>query len=490
MVMYRFFIYKKNNIIPAAAVFLLVWGYLFILNFACVAGEYLDSAHGQNVDRDVMSTAGYAVGNCAHCHEQHDSVEGATDTANIYLGFGHEENLCFGCHGNGGAGVAPKNIETDVVKASGHGFIEDNLSVLHKVQESQGDIATGGKHVECTDCHNPHKAGATVHTPAADTVATNLTAASPLYGAKGVVPTFSGSNWTTPSSYSSLQPATKEYQICFKCHSGALGQDPAIWSETSGLGSEAWTDVGLEFSPGNRSGHPIVTGLNNYPNSFVINDTFDYTTDIKGLGFYQLLPPWRDNRGEQTMYCSDCHASDSTAAGPHGSTYKWMLAGDNKAWPYQTAANNGTSSSNYYTLEEMQGPNNNQQDWVPTTYGSPDGCFCWNCHPYIVRPSTGRWSSNNVHPNGNHTTAECVECHIRVPHGGQVSRLMAADLNGAMPARYNPDGTSSTSSRLQKFTKDTNHALDYKVENCATAIGPGACAKHSAALGGGEEYWQ
>ncbi|MDH5525112.1 MAG: NapC/NirT family cytochrome c [Desulfobulbaceae bacterium] len=417
-----------------------------------------------------MSNAGYTVGNCGHCHEQHDSV-GEDTEANIYLGFGQEEQLCFGCHGNGGAGIAPKNIETDVVKNYGHGFIEDNLSVLHKAQENQAGIAAD-KHVECTDCHNPHKAGPTIHTPAADTVTTELTSASPLYGAKGVVPDYDTvtTNWTAPSSYTNLQQATKDYQICFKCHSAAVDGDgfandhdaPAIWSATSGLGSQEWTDVGLEFSPNNKSGHPIVTGLNNYDNSYSGPNGRNANQIKKGLVTGQLSAPWNDagKIGEQTMYCSDCHTSNSTAVGPHGSSYKWMLGGTNKAWPYRTAANNGANLQDSWTRPYGDARYLYDKDKFRTLEvvlendGTDDGLFCLNCHP--IRDG---WR-NNVHGNGNHYNARCADCHIRVPHGGKVSRLIAAIggpvgngiesfTQGEMPLRYTANGEGMASvSRL------------------------------------------
>ena len=48
------------------------------------------------------------------------------------------------------------------------------------------------------------------------------------------------------------------------------------------------------------------------------------------------------------MYCSDCHAqSNAGSLGPHGSSVKWMLKGPNQAWPYTTAAANGTSTATY-----------------------------------------------------------------------------------------------------------------------------------------------
>ncbi|HDL98909.1 MAG TPA: hypothetical protein ENH16_04925, partial [Desulfobacteraceae bacterium] len=62
---------------------------LLILSCAgrVMAGPYLNSVHGNNtigVNRSTMAAAGYARGNCAHCHEQHASVNGSTPAGGPY----------------------------------------------------------------------------------------------------------------------------------------------------------------------------------------------------------------------------------------------------------------------------------------------------------------------------------------------------------------------------------------------------------------------
>ena len=154
------------------------------------------------------------------------------------------------------------------------------------------------------------------------------------------------------------------------------------------------TDVAQEFSPNNRSGHPIVTGLTNYPNSLA----------PKNLTTTQMKAPWNTAAGvgRQTMLCSDCHDATSTnsvpaaAQGPHGSASQFLLRGPNaNNWPNVTLANIGTA-------------------------------WCLNCHN----------NSNSVHSEGNHSGFQCYACHIVIPHGGKVSRLMAANNTLGLPARY------------------------------------------------------
>ena len=78
---------------------------------------YTWSAHGNasyGVNRSSLSTSGYSIGNCAHCHEQHASIGGAEPEPNtgddagpdIYLlykmlwGTGNPQayEFCYGCH--------------------------------------------------------------------------------------------------------------------------------------------------------------------------------------------------------------------------------------------------------------------------------------------------------------------------------------------------------------------------------------------------------
>lgn len=268
-------------------------------------------------------------------------------------------------------------------------------------------------------------------------------------------------------TYTAASAATKEYEICFKCHSGA-NTNYSSWGGTYNASPLAWTDVGMEFDPNNKSGHPVVTGLNNYTNS----------PTPKALATAQLTSPWNVNVGTQTMYCSDCHSTDSTvSSGPHASATRWMLAGTNKAWPYTLASNNGTSSGTYRTLVSRA-----------TGNGTVDGLFCLNCHPLSL-------ATNSAHNEGGHLSGgggtpvgpyACVICHIRVPHGGKISRLIAADNTGTgLPARYYPDGNGGgrLSTVLRKYTK-ANTPGNYQTSSCYV----GCYADHNNS-GNGTETW-
>ena len=483
-----------------------------------MAGEYLDSAHGDTtsgVQRPALAGA-YAIGNCGHCHEQHGSIAGlsAANGPFVYLEAENEEDLCFACHNTSEANGAP-DIDTDITTPGNHGHLAQNYSGIHRSNET----LSISKHIECTDCHNPHKANDTLHTPGSETAATVLTTSSPLYGVTGTDPDYFSTTakygiWEAPASEDyTLQTATKEYQICFKCHSLA-NVDLTSWD---GSDAEAWTDVGLDFSPYNRAGHPVVTGLNNYPNSITVDrgagpyKGLYNTTD--GVIYDQLLDPWGDNAGDQTMYCTDCHASNSSVAGPHGSNVKWMLAGTNKAWPYTTFARNGSNETEvapdpydfvtskgtfeiFRRLEDTEIAITNP----PLGLGTDDGLFCSNCHP------VSQWTlaDNNAHSPGQHSRARCIDCHIRVPHGSKVSRLIASvddtTYTGHLPPRYTASGTGlngsgATQPQVRLFQKKPNYSYNagrclsysttYENATAATKL----CNFHSIGPGGLGETW-
>ena len=452
---------SSNNLIKVSL--LIAITIIFSAHGDCMAGEYLLSAHGKAVQRPNMTS--YAVGNCAHCHEQHASVGGSEPTPNdpagpdLYLGAGNEEDLCYACHDTTPVGTAP-DIQTDIASPGNFGHLAQNYLGIHRTEETLDDISQGSakKHIECTDCHNPHLATQVTSTRPKGSNA--ITDPGPLVRVTGADPDyFSTTNkyaiWETPPTgdYTIQKPATKEYQICFKCHSLA-NANVTSWGETN---AGAWTDVGLEFNPYNRSGHPIVTGLNNYSNSLSPKNLKDLDD---GTAFDQLLSPWTAE-GNQTMYCSDCHTG-KTAIGPHGSDVKWMLNGPNKAWPYLLASNNGSS------LTDTTSPSLFRQlATIGVQKGYTDGVFCANCHPISSSAYNSSLATNDIHANAHHINARCIDCHIRVPHGGKVSRLIAAagtieDYNsGPMPIRYTADGNGKNADGTvvpvtRRFTKRTN----------------------------------
>lgn len=334
-----------------------------------------------------------------------------------------EEGLCFSCHD----GSPAKSITNDFAK-----------TVRHPVVDSDPKRAAG-RSVECTDCHSTHAArtGSSVYSNTA--TASRNQIGNPNVGVVGWAVSYGAlSNFQAPGSndYTVVTNASYTYQLCFKCHSGkswSFGTPPNGLSANGSQATPPETDVAQAFSPMNKSGHPIVTGLDNYSNSVVVNGK-------RGLPASNLLAPWNVNIGTQTMDCNDCHNTDAAspaAQGPHGSASQFMLRGANASgWPNVTLSNFSSS-------------------------------WCANCHTK---------GSNEGHAS-QHNAYQCYRCHIVIPHGGKLSRLIAD--HDTMPARYGYNG-ALTASYMKAFKKQAETA--YIETDCQAS-----CGGHSG--GTANENW-
>jgi hypothetical protein len=253
--------------------------------------------------------------------------------------------------------------------------------------------------------------------------------------------------------------AEKEYQICFKCHS-YWGMGTALKGiNTSGYMSKSditvpLTDVAWEMNINNKSGHPVVIRQLDRTGSLV----------PKELGPEQLTAPWIVNRGNQSMYCSDCHGSDQELngdpKGPHGSNLKYILKGTNQYWPKK-------STGVLYTLTDIFN-------------GTDTGVICKNCHDILIPHAY--WTQNMKNQAGN---TPCVGCHVAVPHGSPVSRLIGYST---WPAPYNYGGNSLKMLGWKK--NGIYNPLDAGTRNNAWTSTPTTCvngmgsACHGTSAGG------
>ena len=411
---------------------------------------------------------------CMNCHRTHKGL-GAP-----YLLRQAEETTCFqgasgsvnetACHGSSSTA---KNIQTVLTRTYKHptttiSGIHTDLDVLYPTAASKGLQWSDSRHAECVDCHNPHRAkntparvGTASWYPTTVTSTSNQTSNSgALTGVTGVQPTWP-SIWTVPTTFTTQESSTYEYQICFKCHSyWALRDADGITTYTTASGVTV-TDQAMEFNPNNKSAHPVVVGLSSQTGS----------PAPKPLTASQMTAPWATNLGNQTMYCADCHGADNEASGdpkgPHGSSYKYMLKGTNKYWP--------TNASGVL-----------YQTGSGSTAANLTGLFCLNCHPLRQSAVPKATWYNNVHTehDGDQlNNVACIRCHILVPHGGKMSRLIG-DNDGTMPAPYAYLGTISNM-YVRKFTKAST-PTGYQKSYCYSSST--GCSKHNNA-GNGTENW-
>jgi hypothetical protein len=421
-----------------------------------------------------------------------------------------DERFCYQCHAKpadfaGGKSTLGKDTygtaSMDAASEAIYGLMQKALgtgsghkvsaySGLHKPSPADETLSylAANKHVACNDCHDPHMAGQTAHTLGTNTVVP-ASGQGPLEGVSGADPINNTTSWSTPRGYAFLDcgwtsPVSScarfEYQICFKCHSGANASLTA-WNA-------GWSDVGKDFNPANRSFHPVEAALNATGSGSSLLDPA------------QLYAGWTPGK---LMMCSDCHGDDAktpAAQGPHGSAVKWILKGPYTGWA--GPAGQFTLTKTPIIASTITSPPD-PATLTACTAGSGASCskpvFCQNCHRVV---SAASYADNNAHQGndnlggyfrGDHVQADCRACHLSVPHGGKTSRLTAAKGKGLttacgnIPAPYcdstTPStgmGTPGTNALLQGFTKAATRS-SYRSSSCAAQ----GCDVHSS----GNEAW-
>ena len=242
----------------------------------------------------------------------------------------------------------------------------------------------------------------------------------------GTVTAWGEARTFTPAAGSTtpLPDATAEWQVCFKCHSAA-NTSLATWNSS-------WTDMAQAFNPRNQSYHPVLAPAAAYAATGFGN------TQVTTA---QVTSGWKPG---DTMACSDCHGNDDPGSaatqGPHASAVKFILKGPNTRWPFQA---DGVTR---WTVNNST-----------TGVGTAAGLFCRNCHPAL----------SGVHStDGAHKTLACTGCHLVIPHGGKVKRLMRTTNT---PAPYADTGTAA---QLRAYAGGTSES---------TSCGAGCTAKHPLA---------
>lgn len=417
------------------------------------------------------------------------TLTATTGVPDIFTEFGRAVRMPIKTIDQNDVATAPANTNTNITEI--HDITDSNFT------ESQLKLGRGNtmnRHVECTDCHNPHRViknslvtgggSATQRTHTAGGATGNI-ASGVLRGAWGVEPVFAalGNTWPqAPSSFtlkkgdpgiatltdSGQAYLTREYQLCFKCHSNyangdTAGSFPLLGNTGGGTSSGTngmlrYTNVAAEFGSVNATalaeatrdqaeyGESSVatedtTGLEPAGSYPADTDPGGSMTDIAGTQnhrswhpvmwptgrtlderrisdtTYNFRTPFAANVGTQTMHCSDCH-------------------GQSTSWTTDTGPN----------LAQVQGPHGSSNNFLlkgtwstSNSIGSPG--FCGNCHnPTTTGSGTGdgltnlRSGFNNAGTNsqgghGNaHNGKSCMRCHIAVPHGWK-NKAFLVNLN-------------------------------------------------------------
>ncbi|NOX90904.1 MAG: hypothetical protein GXP18_00200 [Gammaproteobacteria bacterium] len=501
---------------------------------------------------------------CLACHDTHTVqgsrrlLRGGTDGSTLTSASGYTikagdgnysvEETCFACHSSDGGTLTSQGMGTEVPDIK----VDFNMPIHMPIRSSEqaagtevhdigstgsdtqelnqrgkdfiesranlGKISMGGslnnRHVECTDCHNPHRVtrrrqfnqdnlggtldAAGTHNHDNASPHTNI-ASGVLRGMWGVEPVYTSNNfYVEPTNFNIkrgdpgangstavTQPyVTREYQICLKCHSNYGYDQPPLLGVSSvttpsGVnGMTRYTNQAREYnSPASHAGEPRSVGTdggagnnngftwntNNHRGWHPVLQPTGRTPSARATNQNNWINPFNNAVGTQTMYCSDCHGSNTPAGtadpdpgqengpvwGPHGSTNYFLLKGD---W----SGNAPGSPQNDFTGRPGTGDNDSGND--ATTH------LCFKCHRYeqYASPSGGSQASGfagmgcmclgmgGMGGGGNFhrlhatrvTNFRCNLCHVAVPHGWKNKNFLV-NLNDVGEEAGFPAGSSN-----------------------------------------------
>ncbi|MEA3445649.1 MAG: cytochrome c3 family protein, partial [Bacteroidota bacterium] len=273
------------------------------------------NAHNYNAPSSTFGDGSSFNANCVKCHNDqiaksynefglHDSPyrRMLTDSTVSSPSDPLEEKACLVCHSSGDLygvqSMSSTSIAIDDAFSRTYTHPTGTYSGRHKPDETSTDLGDGNRHAECEDCHNPHAAQTGTHDGSSNLVSGALKGVwgvEPTSWPTPATPTDNANVFTAPSGYTKVEPATKEYQICLKCHSNYV---------TLPSGNR---NLAEEINPNYPSTHGItIANQNSFCNS---------TT---------MFEPWGSSGSN---YCSDCHRSSTSTdpEGPHGSNADHIL---------------------------------------------------------------------------------------------------------------------------------------------------------------------
>ena len=321
---------------------------------------------------------------CTSCHRSHTAAGAALTTEPTQL------SVCASCHN--GTDLADIAAEFSSVPAN-----DDSTRSYFK--HDAADL--------CSECHNPHDINST---PGTDT-ALGWTASGRTYGASGAAVTNAGSGPT----YQLVARVTLEYQLCFKCHSGANTDMPSNDGQPP---SRQLLDKGIEFNPANLSFHPIEGAGTNQTVALANSLSIDGTSPYKLWAFETT----------STIRCVNCHADSRIAADALALGQTLLASAD---LPAHASPERGILLAPYQD-RLLNGP--------IEPYRAADFALCYLCHAEApFRDTTGNpRTDTNFRYHGIHLSnastmqdrgfpgtdidtpgygsgfAVCAECHFRI----------------------------------------------------------------------------
>ncbi len=412
---------------------------------------------------------------------------------------------------------------------------------LLESRDKLGVATLNNRHAECSDCHNPHRVvnfrdfrgnppgsitgapdGVGTHPHVDSSMLHTNIASGALRGSWGVEPTYpSNSFHVMPSAFtvkrgdpgsnaSALVTATyvtREYQVCLKCHSNygyadnnvyPTGNRPLLGSPGTPSGTmnhTQYTNQAKEFqAPATHQGEPLNMGTdagadsayntNNHRSWHPVMAPTGRTLAQRAITIAggNMLQPWMDNVGTQTMYCTDCHGENVTSTtsvipdnaapawGTHGSSNNFMLKGE---WADSTATTNRLCLKCH-----------DKANYVSASWGGRG----WGGTAKSSGFSNGSYTNLHQYHTSRVGELRCTWCHVLVPHGWK-NKAFLVNLNdvGAEAGQSGSkevaiSGSSNYYSKEPYYFKAKNKIVNFKASGNWSASDCGSAGKTGANL--------
>ncbi len=423
--------------------------------------NWVGSAHATEIDaphaftpaeaivREIPADTAVWQASCLSCHDTH-TVSGSRwllrSAGDSNADLSDVDQSCFKCH-TVSSGVLDEASGTvadieSISIAGGHAAANTSFSFVADdtahwptdsvLSESSANLQI--RHATCSDCHNPHRLTKGLHVN--NGLATNHLVSGALTGISGLDALDGGGLFLPYGDEGIANPivATKEHQICFKCHSS--------YGHGTDIGIAQFSNTVMEFSPNAASAHPVVNGGNN--------------TSIATIGLMEA--PFDTGVNTQTMYCSDCHTNTDNSAIKNGSG--------------SPVGAKGSHNGDVATCETCHvSAQYNYDATVASVVTS--GFACGSLLPADCGAANSEGYANNLHifhakqAGGQNI---CSNCHVKVPHGWK-NKALLANINDA----------DSNDTRYYGLVTDVDGAKskidvmsasgDWSKVNCGTAGG-------------------
>ncbi|WP_455218800.1 hypothetical protein [Kaarinaea lacus] len=411
--------------------------------------------------------------------------------------------------------IGSPNPDVQDPNGLGKDFIENPANM------GRGNLTN--RHAECTNCHNPHRvtknrqfnmdpfvpnaAGTHNHAQPHNNLASGV-----LRGIWGVEPVYGGTAFMTiPVSFDvkrgspgigastaiNAPHVTREYQVCLKCHSnygyndqnnnfGTTPLRPQLGTFTGGTPPGTndltiYTNQAMEYqSPADHMGEGTSGSATGAAGAYAANNHRSWHPVMRQTGRSSGVrggadpTNWRtpfQTIGTQTMYCTDCHGSDTDTAndgvvprpkagggsnedgfpwGPHGSINDFLLKGEwsgNRTTDTDGTGNLGTgdAGSENHLCFKCHEYNQYGQAGLGGGMGGMGGGATAQTSGFATPACGGGCMGgpiNNLHVyhTGVVATWRCNLCHVAIPHGWKNKNFLV-NLNDVGPEGGEAPGT-------------------------------------------------